>query len=238
VSDTPGPDKPPTPPAGTRSGARAGSRRKPMAPAGPVWVLAASLATIAVLSGAGAWLALSGSLAAKDARIAELEKQVGSAKDVASVEPSGTPDAPSSSASKPQAPPASGAAAFAFIDDVTGSASKGYKVTVFYAKLLWGKAAADAAKSAGDEPPPPPPGDWYVVEGEGEPQTLPLAADAEITVLGWKGAAATTRTKITVAEFLKVMPGGSATQDAWVQGGYDVTATNGTVTKIEQVNLP
>jgi hypothetical protein len=38
--------------------------------------------------------------------------------------------------------------------------------------------------------------------------------------------------------FATVMPSGSGFAEEYLQGGYNVTATNGTITTIEQVYLP
>jgi hypothetical protein len=228
-----------------------GSRRKSVAPSVPVWVLVVALVVVGAVAGGGVWLVMSGSATSRDTQVEELKTnnsdllaqvddlkaQLASAEASASLESSETAallETPGTA----EVVVTPGKAAFAFIDDVTGSASKGFKISVVYAQLLRGKAAADAAKTAGDDPPGAAPGDYYIIEGSAGPKTLTLAPNAEITVLGWKGAAATASAKITAAEFAKVMPSGSTPQDAFAQGGYNVTVTGGAVTKIEQIYLP
>jgi hypothetical protein len=227
-----------------------GGRRKSAAPSVPIWVLAVALVVVAAVAGGGVWLVMSGTATTRDRQVEELKTNnsdlLAQVDDLKAQLASGVGGASLDSSetivvSDPGGATVvveSGKASFAFIDDVTGSAAKGFKVAVFYAQLLRGKAAADAAKAAGDDPPGPAPGDYYIIEGSADPKNLPLAPNAEITVLGWKGAAATASAKITAAEFAKVMPSGSAPQDAYAQGGYNVTVTNGTVTKIEQLYLP
>jgi hypothetical protein len=236
VSDAQGPETTPKSAASGRGAPRSGARRGFLASTVPIWVLAVALVAVAALSAGGAWVAMSGSLAAKDARIADLEKIAGDPEGASSMEATAPTGAPSGGTTTK--PPPSGKPQFAFIDDITGDASKGFEATVIYAQLLWGKAAADAAKAAGDDPPPPAPGDWYIVEGNGDPVTLPLAADAKVIVLGWKGTAETAKATITAADFATVMPSGSGFAEEYLQGGYNVTATNGTITTIEQVYLP
>jgi hypothetical protein len=251
MTDSDGPETTEVPES-PRSGSRPdrGGRRKSVAPSVPVWVLAVALVVVAAVAGGGVWLVMSGTGSARDrqveelrtnnsdllAQVDDLKAQLASGVATESLEATDAAPVDVPAVATPAVP--SGKAAFAFVDDVTGSASKGFKITVFYAQLLRGKAAADAAKAAGDDPPPAAPGDYYIIEGDADPKTVPLAANADITVLGWKGAAATAPARITAAEFAKVMPSGATPQDAFAQGGYNVTVTNGTVTKIEQLYLP
>jgi hypothetical protein len=125
----------------------------------------------------------------------------------------------------------------ALVTKITWSASKGYRITVDYIQILTGKAAADAATAAGEESPPP--NDYFVLNSSKKLRTFALPKTASITVLGWAGADATAKKKLSVGQFMDVMPGGTNPQDDWASGRYHVTVKNGTtVTKIEQIFFP
>jgi hypothetical protein len=125
----------------------------------------------------------------------------------------------------------------ALVTKVTGSSSKGYRITVDYIQILTGKAAADAATAAGEESPPP--NDYFILNASTKLRTFALPKTASITVLGWAGVDATAKKKLSVGQFMDIMPGGTNPQQDWVSGRYYVTVKNGTtVTKIEQIFFP
>jgi hypothetical protein len=58
-------------------------------------------------------------------------------------------------------------------------------------------------------------------------------------VLGWGGADSTAKKKISVGQFMDIMPGGTNPQSEYVHAYYYVTVKAGTtVTKIEQIFFP
>lgn len=125
----------------------------------------------------------------------------------------------------------------ALVTKVTWSASKGYRITVDYIQILTGKAAADAATAAGEESPPP--NDYFILNSSTKLRTFALPKTASVTVLGWGGTDATAKKKISVGQFMDIMPGGTNPQGEWVDGRYYVTVKAGTtVTKIEQIFFP
>lgn len=124
----------------------------------------------------------------------------------------------------------------ALITKVTGSSTKGYRITIDTIEILTGEAAAGAAAAAGDEPPP---NDYYIVNDGAALRTLTLPKDASITVLGWDGREETAKKRITVAQFMNVMRGGSDTDEQWADARYHVTVEAGTtVTRVEQIFFP
>lgn len=123
------------------------------------------------------------------------------------------------------------------VTKVTKISSKEYRIVVDYVQILTGKAAADAATAAGEESPPP--NDYFIANTSTKLRTFSLPATASITVLGWAGADATAKKKLTVGQFMDVMPGGTHPQDEWAHGYYYVTVKAGTtVTKVEQIFFP
>jgi hypothetical protein len=125
----------------------------------------------------------------------------------------------------------------ALVTNVGGSAAKGYTITVDYIQILTGKAAADAATAHGDESPPP--NDYYILNDSSKLRTFALPKTASITVLGWAGADATVKKKLSVGQFMDVMPGGANPQEEWSQARYYLTVKDGTtVTKVEEIFFP
>jgi hypothetical protein len=124
------------------------------------------------------------------------------------------------------------------ITKMTGSSSKGYKITVDYVQILTGKAAADAATAAGEESPPP--NDYFIVNSNPKLRTFAVSKTAVITVLGWGSSDSTAPTKISLAKFKDLMPGGPGDPPIdYAEAYYYITVKNGTtVTKIEQIFFP
>lgn len=126
----------------------------------------------------------------------------------------------------------------ALVTKVTWSASKGYLITVDYVQVLTGKAAADAATAAGEESPPP--NDYFIANTSKKLRTFSLPKNTPVTVLGWGGTDATAKKKITVGQFMDIMPGGAGSpQPEYADAYYYVTVKAGTtITKVEQIYFP
>jgi hypothetical protein len=236
---------PPAPPTGTSAGP--GPAPGPGGRSGvPLWVLIVALLAAILVTGTVVYLIAAGGvtsgqtelalLKAKNdaltAQIDSLQSQITSANVAVATANAKAAAAAGAAPEEPLAP----ATQFTFINKVTGSSAKGFKVVVQYAKLLTGEAAADAATAHGDESPPP--NDYYIVSDDPALRTFTLSKTAKIVVLGWAGADATKKKTVTIAQFMSVMPGGSKFQDRWANAPYTITISAGTVTQIEQYYLP
>jgi hypothetical protein len=124
---------------------------------------------------------------------------------------------------------------FTLIKKVTGSASSGYEMVADYAQYLTGAAAAAAATAHHSESPPP--NDYYIVNDNPKLRTLPLAASADVVVLGWGGGDATAPSNISVAQFKGVVGPGSS-DPRYPGASYWITIKGGTVVKIKQQYQP
>lgn len=197
----------------------------------PVWVLVVAILAVAILAGATAWIVASSQPAPPPT---DLSGPAITTPTV-SVEPTvpvTTTTVPATATPKPKP-----VREPAIVTKVTWSASKGYSITVDYLQILTGQAAADAATAAGEESPPP--NDYFILNEEKTLRTLSLPKSASITLLGWAGADATAKKKVSVGQFMDVMNGGANPQEEWSTGRYYVTVKDRTtVTKIEQIFFP
>ena len=197
-----------------------------------IWMLAASIVIVALVIAGALWILRTPAPAPAPAPTA-----------TATVTPSATAEStPSVVVTTPAtvttSTPGSGLVREpALVTGVTWSAAKGYTITADYIQILTGKAAADAATAHGDESPPP--NDYYILNDSPTLRTFALPKTASITVLGWAGADATVKKKLSVGQFMDIMPGGANPQDEWSQARYYLTVKDGTtVTKIEEIFFP
>lgn len=239
------------PPAGSGAPPAVGGTSTPPPPRGgiPAWVIVVVALAIAAIAGTGVFMwrqslvaqeaerfaALEANKAQLDAKIAALEAQIASASAAATASVTTTKPAPTTTP-KPVPTPVY-AKELALVKKVTWSSSKGYQVTADYVQMLTGKAAADAATAAGEESPPP--NDYFMLNSSTKLRTLLLPKSTPVYVLRWAGAGATTQTKISVGQFMDIMPGGTSPQPEWEGAYYWLTVKSGTtITKIEQQYLP
>jgi hypothetical protein len=191
-----------------------------------VWVLIVSLFVVALVVGGAVWILRTPPPTPAPATVTTITVETTS---------SVVPTTPATVATPTPAP--STIKEPALITNVAWSAAKGYTVTADYIQILTGKAASDAATAHGDESPPP--NDYYILNDSPKLRTFALPKTASITVLGWAGADATAKKKISVGQFMDIMPGGTNPQDEWAQARYYLTVKDGkTVTKIEQIFFP
>lgn len=241
-------DAPPSPPNGS-VGAPSAPDGPPPRRRWPVWLLLIAL-VVALGAGAGVYfyrrsvnaqeqarlMALEKAKADLEARLAGLQSQLASATVAASTTVAATQTPPATGA-KPEPAPTTYVKNMALVKSVTWSSSKGYQLTADYVQMLTGKAAADAATAAGEESPPP--NDYFILNESTKLRTLSLPNTTPVYVLQWGGTGATTKTKISVGQFMDIMPGGSSPQEPWKSAYYWLTVKNGTtITKIEQQFLP
>lgn len=216
----------------------------------PVWVIVAVALAVAAVSGTAVFLWQQSLLAAESSRLAELETtktdlqskiadlqtQISSATATPAVFPTGTPP-PTPTPVTPKPPTGAATKQLALVKKVTWSSAKGYQITADYVQMLTGKAAADAAATAGQESPPP--NDYFILNSSTKLRTLALPKATPVYVLGWSGAGATTKTKIPVGQFMDIMPRGVSPQPQWENAYYWLTVKNGTtITRIDQQYLP
>lgn len=200
----------------------------------PAWVVAVAIVAVVALAAWLVWLVM------RPAQTAPTASPVPSASVTQSATVGTTAPVETTAPIVVTTPPAPTPATVrqpALVTGITGNDSTGYKITVDYVQVLTGKAAADAAAAAGQESPPP--NDYFIENSSKQLRTFDVPKGASVTVLGWAGAGATTKKKITVAQFMDVMPGGAHTKDEWTQSYYRVTVKSGTtVTTIEQIFFP
>jgi hypothetical protein len=203
----------------------------------PIWVIVAVALSVAAVSGTAVLLWQRSLVAADRSRLAELET---TEKQVASATAAATPTQTTSAtvAPAPAKPPAVDTTRqLALLKKVTWGSANGYRVSADYVQMLTGKAAADAAAAAGQESPPP--NDYFMLNSSTKLRTLLLPKTAPVYVLDWGGASGTTLKKISVGQFMDMMPGGRNPQDQWRDAYYWLTIKNGTtVIRIEQQFLP
>lgn len=211
----------------------------------PVWVFVVSMIAVVMLTGSGVWALRVRNQAGTP--VVDAGVATASVDPTLNVqwtpinEPSIPPAAPATSTAPASAtpPPAAPASAKqpAGVTHMTWSASKGYRVTVDYVQILTGQAAADAATAAGEESPPP--NDYFIANTSAKLRTFSLPKATPITMLGWAGADATAKHKVSVGQFMDVMPGGVNPQEEYADAYYYLTVKNGTtVTKVEMIFFP
>jgi hypothetical protein len=200
----------------------------------PVWVFVVTFVVVAAMAGALAWLAANskptvpgpGASATPTATVPATTAVTPTTTVVTTPTVAPTPTATPATVKEPS-----------LVTKVTWSASKGYRITVDYVQILTGKAAADAATAAGEESPPP--NDYFIVNTNPKLRTFSLPKGTPVTVLGWGGTDSTAKKKISVGQFMDIMPGGTNPQDEYVNAYYYVTVKAGTtVTKVEQIFFP
>ena len=109
-------------------------------------------------------------------------------------------------------------------------------VTADYIQFLTGSAAAAAATAHGDESPPP--NDYYILNDNTLLRELPVAAGANVKIMGGEGGDPANPRNQTIASFHDwyVSPD---TAKNWVKGGiYILTLSGGKVTAIDQQFVP
>lgn len=137
----------------------------------------------------------------------------------------------------PEAEPTKAERNFAFIREVKTSGG-GYSLVADYAQFLTGDAAAKAAAAAGEESPPP--NDFFIVNQNERLRTLPVAANARVSIVTadsqWDGTDGPRSWRI--AKFAAEWRNTAATGYRLKDVPYWVTVKNGVVTKIEEQYLP
>jgi len=212
----------------------------------PVWVFVVSLIAVVMLTGSVVWalrVRNAGGIPVVDTSVATSTASVDSSLNVDWTpinEPSIPPAAPTTS-TVPATETLPAARALdrqpARVTNMTWSASKGYRITADYVQILTGKAAADAASAAGEESPPP--NDYFIANTSAKLRTFSLPKTASITMLGWAGADSTAKHKISVGQFMDVMPGGVNPQEEYTDALYYLTVVKGTsVSKVEMIFFP
>jgi hypothetical protein len=223
----------------------------------PLWLFIVSMLGAVIFTGSTVWtmrVNMAGSVPAAAPTVSPTATVSVPTTPVASAVP--TPSTPLTSAAPatPTAPATATAAATvttpppppprpaagqqpARVTHMAWSSSKGYRITTDYVQILTGEAAANAAAAAAGEESPPP-SDYFILNDSAKLRTFALAKTASITVLGWGGAGATVKHRISVGQFFDVMPGGANTQEPWSKTYYYLTVKSGTVTRVEQIYLP
>jgi flagellar basal body-associated protein FliL len=125
---------------------------------------------------------------------------------------------------------------FAFVKKVSTSGSHPV-ITVDYALMLTGKAAAKAATAHGDESPPP--NDYYIVNDNKMLRKLPVKSGITVTATtNSDGTADSTGHKITFAKWAAVYAAPNSTNEAQRSAPYWLIIKNGVVTSISEQYLP
>jgi len=189
----------------------------------PVWVFLVSMIAVVMLTGSVVWglrVRNQAGTPVVDTSVPTSTASVESTLDVAWTplnEPSIPPAAPSTSTAPATTTPPPAAPAStkqpARVTHMTWSASKGYRITADYVQILTGQAAADAASAAGEESPPP--NDYFIANTSAKLRTFSLPKSTPITMLGWAGADATAKHRISAGQFMDVMPGGVNPQEEY-----------------------
>ncbi len=216
----------------------------PLRPGAPVWLVVVA-AFVAVLFGVGATYAiLTRTIDAANQRLARLEAEKtdlstrveGLRSEIASASAAAARLAAAAANSTPTGT-VTPAKQLCLVTNVTGSTSSQYTLTADYVQLLTGAAAAKAATEHGDESPPP--NDYYIVNDAKTLRTLELSKDASVLVLDWGARTGTETTKITVPQFVNVMPGAASPQDPWKSAYFWITVDGGSrVTAVEEQYFP
>jgi len=202
----------------------------------PVWVFIVSLLAVVMVTGSTVW-----ALRVRDQRgtpVVVPATPTTTVSVVPTTPPTTVPTTTVPATTTPSSPPVLALDKQpALITNMTWSAKRGYRITADYVQILTGQAAADAATAAGEESPPP--NDYFIVNASAKLRTFSLPKTAYITVLGWSGADATAKHRLSVGEFMDVMPGGVNPQEEYADAYYYVTVKNGTTaTKVEMIFFP
>ncbi|MDO8964638.1 MAG: hypothetical protein Q7W30_09140 [Coriobacteriia bacterium] len=233
---------PPTPPTGQQA---QDSGKSGGVPLWTVFAAAAAVLAIAVIAAlmwrASADAARTASLAeiaaqkvTLEQQVADLEARAAAAASTAVVGAT-SPATTAVAAPKPKPKPAS-SKQYCFVKSVKWSSAKGYTITVDYVQMLTGSAAAAAAAAAGEESPPP--NDYFIANTNPKLRTFTIAKAAPVTVLGLGGVDATKATKISVGQFMDMMPGGVNPQPQWSNALYVVTVNGSSALRVDQFYLP
>jgi hypothetical protein len=228
------------PPAGPGGPPKSGTPTGGPVPRGgvPIWVFVVALVAVALVAGTVAWL-----MRGSTPPVGQLTQTTTTSTVGATLPPtttstvSATSAAAATTAPKPKpAPKPVTVKNPSLITKVEWSSKKGYSIKADWVQILTGKAAADAATAAGEESPPP--NDYFIANASKKLRAFTLPKGTSITVLGWAGADATAKKKLTVGQFMDIMPGGTSTQDPWAHAYYYITTKGSAVTKIEQIFFP
>jgi hypothetical protein len=127
---------------------------------------------------------------------------------------------------------------FTFIKSVDvsdGTATVTYDLAYF----LTGDEAVQAAKDHGDEAPPP--NDYYIVNDNPRLRTVPLATEANLTLLDWNHCCDQTF-EGNLADFARSFDEGELTADGHIYKGnlspYWLVARDGAIVRIVEQYLP
>jgi hypothetical protein len=109
-------------------------------------------------------------------------------------------------------------------------------ITADYIQFLTGSAAAAAATAHGDESPPP--NDFYIVNDNKLLREVPVAATANVKIMGGEGGDPANPSNQSIATFHDWFVSGDSAKN-WVKDGvYVLTLASGKVTAIDQQFVP
>ena len=211
----------------------------------PWWAVVAVALVAALLAGAGVFLwsrATTGARSVADAAlVTEMRQQLQSMQseltqtktELAALKRASATPAPDTTA-KP-ADTTSAATQYTLIKKVYLKGGTWY-VSADYIQFLTGAAAATAATAHGDESPPP--NDYYILNDNKQLRELPVAAGANVKIMGGTGGDPQHPQNQTISEFHDWFVSSSGDKN-WVKDGvYVVKIASGKVTAIDQQFLP
>lgn len=202
--------------------------------------------TIAILAGGALVIGLAGGLigfllrgpaldeALNRADLAERKLAAAEATAPAEATSSVEPTTPPAASGTPAVSTAEDGKHFAYIKKVVDK-NGGTYLTVDYAEMLTGKAAADAAAAAGEESPPP--NDYFIRNTNPKLREFPVDTSIKVTLTSTSEGVKPEGYKVPFGDFENIFNGVTAGPDLSRQPFW-ITIKNGTVTVIAEQFLP
>ncbi|MCE5192308.1 MAG: hypothetical protein LLG08_11225 [Actinomycetia bacterium] len=202
--------------------------------------------TIAILAGGALVIGLAGGLigfllrqpaldeALNRADLAERKLAAAEATAPAEATSSVEPATPPAKAGTPAVSTAEDGKHFAYIKKVVDK-DGGTHVTVDYAEMLTGKAAADAAAAAGEESPPP--NDYFIRNTNPKLREFPADTSIKVTLTSTSEGVKPEGYNVPFGDFENIFNGVTAGPDLSRQPFW-ITIKNGTITIIAEQFLP
>ncbi|TDB39658.1 MAG: hypothetical protein D9V44_01460 [Actinobacteria bacterium] len=169
-------------------------------------------------------------------RADQAEKKLAAVEDSSSAEVSSSvePTTPPTDSGTPTVSTAEDGKHFCYIKTIVDK-NGGTYLTVDYAEMLTGKAAADAAAAAGQESPPP--NDYFISNTNKKLREFPVDTAINVTLTSTAEGVQPEGYKVPFGDFQNIFTGVASGPDLTRQPFW-ITIKNGTITVIAEQYLP